>query len=121
VRVPTGVIVHPDEVLGPEERGKKLIYVSDTMYFPELSTYAAGADCLIAEATFLSTEAELATEAGHMTAAQAATIARDAGVGVLYLNHLSQRYAHAEHLLLEEARRIFPATHLAYDLHSIAV
>lgn len=121
VRIPSGVMVHPDEVLGPEERGKKLIYVSDTMYFPELSTYAAGADCLIAEATFLSTEAELATEAGHMTAAQAATIARDAGAGVLYLNHLSQRYAHAEHLLLEEARRIFPATHLAYDLHSIAV
>jgi Beta-lactamase superfamily domain len=97
------------------------LYVSDTMYFPELSIYASGADCLIAEATFLSTEADLATEAGHMTAAQAATIARDAGAGVLYLNHLSQRYAHAEHLLLDEARRIFPATHLAYDLHSISV
>jgi ribonuclease Z len=121
VRVPNGTVVYPNDVLGPEEPGKKLVYVSDTMYFPELSSFAAKADCLIAEATFLHADATLAADAGHMTAAQAATVARDAGVGMLYLNHLSQRYAHAEHLLLEEAQRIFPATHLAYDLHSIAV
>jgi ribonuclease Z len=121
VRIANGTIVHPNDVLGPEEPGKKLVYVSDTMYFPELSTFAAEADCLIAEATFLHADATLAADAGHMTAAQAATVARDARVGTLYLNHLSQRYAHAEHLLLEEAQRIFPATQLAYDLLSIAV
>jgi ribonuclease Z len=76
---------------------------------------------LIAEATFLDTEAELAAEAGHMTARQSATVARDAGVKYLYLNHLSQRYAHAEHLILEEARRVFPQTYLAYDLATIHV
>jgi ribonuclease Z len=118
---PGGQIVHPDDILGPEEPGKKLVYISDSMYFPELSTVAAGADCLISEATFLDTDAALAAEVGHMTAAQAATVARDAGVGVLYLNHLSQRYAQAEHLFLEEARRIFPATHLANDLESIGI
>lgn len=121
IRSTHGTLVHPDQVLGPEEAGKKLVYISDTMYFPELSTFAVGADCLIAEATFLDTEVELAAEAGHMTAKQAATVARDAGVKCLYLNHLSQRYAHAEHLLLEEARRIFPPTHLAYDLATIDV
>ncbi len=116
-----GQIVHPDDVLGPAEPGKKLVYVSDTVYFPELSTVAAKADCLIAESTFLDADAELAAEVGHMTAAQAATIARDADVGLLYLNHFSQRYAQAEQLILEEAQRIFPNSYLANDLHTISV
>ncbi|GIX47941.1 MAG: ribonuclease Z [Candidatus Tectimicrobiota bacterium] len=121
VQSPTGRWVHPDEVLAPPVPGKKLVYISDTLYFPELSTYAAEADCLIAEATFLSSDAELAAEVGHMTAAQAATVARDAGAKRLYLNHLSQRYAQAEHLILEEARHIFPDTHLASDLLTVEV
>lgn len=116
-----GNIVHPEDVLGPEEPGKKLVYISDTMYFPELSTPAANADCLIAEATFIDAETELAAEAGHMTASQAARVARDAGVKQLYLNHISQRYAHAEHLILEEAQRIFPNTTLARDFDSIEI
>ena len=116
-----GQLVTPDDVLGPEEPGKKLVYVSDSMYFEGLIEPAAGAHCLISEATFLHADAELAAEVGHMTATQAAIVAREAGVGVLYLNHLSQRYAQAEHLFLEEARRIFPNTHLANDLESIAV
>jgi ribonuclease Z len=117
----SGRRIHPDEVLGPEEPGKKLVYISDTAYFAELSTVAASADCLIAEATFLEADAALAAEVGHMTAAQAARVAYDARVKVLYLNHLSQRYAQAEHLILEEARRIFPDTHLANDLLTITV
>jgi ribonuclease Z len=56
-----------------------------------------------------------------MTAAQAATVARDAGVARLYLNHVSQRYAQSEHLLLEEARQIFAHTHLANDLDTIGI
>ena len=119
--LPDGRLVHPDAVLGPEEPGKKLVYISDSQYFPELSTIAAGADCLISEATFLHTDAALAAEAGHMTAAQAAMVARDAGVQLLYLNHVSQRYAQCEHLLLEEARQIFANTHLAHDFDTIGV
>ena len=118
---PGGQLVHPDDVLGPEEPGKKLVYISDTMYFPELSNVAQGAHCLISEATFLHVDAALAAEAGHMTAAQAAMLARDAGVAMLYLNHVSQRYAQHEHLLLEEARQIFPNTYLANDLDTIEV
>lgn len=116
-----GQRIRPEEVLGEKEPGKKLVYVSDTAYFPELSHVAAGADCLIAEATFLDADATLAAEVGHMTATQAATIARDAGVKQLYLNHLSQRYAQHEHLILEEAQRIFPHVYLANDLQTIDV
>ncbi len=53
--------------------------------------------------------------------ASAATLARDAGVTTLYLNHVSQRYAQTEHLLLEEARRIFPNAHLANDFDTIHI
>jgi ribonuclease Z len=56
-----------------------------------------------------------------MTAAQAAMVARDAGVKLLYLNHLSQRYTQAEHLILAEAQSIFPNTRLANDLETIMV
>ena len=42
-----------------------------------------------------------------MTAAQAAMVARDAGVELLYLNHLSQRYTQEEHRILAEAQGIF--------------
>ena len=121
IRSHSGHIVTPEDVLGPAEPGKKLVYISDTAYFPELSQAAAGADCLIAEATFLDADATLAAEAGHMTATQAAMVARDAGVKRLYLNHLSQRYTQTEHRILEEAQRVFPNACLANDLETIAV
>ena len=121
LRTASGHLVQPEDVLGPEEPGKKLVYVSDTMYFDDLATFAQGADCLISESTFLHTDAALAAEVGHMTAVQAAMVARDANVQVLYLNHVSQRYAQTEHLLLEEARQIFPQTYLANDLDTISV
>ena len=121
IRSHSGQTVTPDEVLGPAEPGKKLVYISDTAYFPELSSAAAGADCLIAEATFLDADAALAAEVGHMTASQAARVARDADVKLLYLNHVSQRYSQTEHLILEEAQRVFPNTCLANDLETIAV
>jgi ribonuclease Z len=121
IRSPNGQTIAPDEVLGPVEPGKKLVYISDTAYFPELSNAAAGADCLIAEATFLDADAALAAEVGHMTAAQAARVARDADVKLLYLNHVSQRYSQTEHLILEEAQRVFPNTCLAHDLETIVV
>jgi ribonuclease Z len=91
------------------------------MYFDDLATFAQGADCLISEATFLHADATMAAEVGHMTAAQAAMVARAAGVRRLYLNHVSQRYAQMEHLLLEEARQIFPQTYLANDFDTISV
>jgi ribonuclease Z len=121
IRSDSGQSVTPEDVLGPAEPGKKLVYISDTAYFPELSHAAAGADCLIAEATFLDADAALAAEAGHMTATQAATVARDAGVRLLYLNHLSQRYTQTEYRILEEAQRVFPNACLANDLETITV
>lgn len=58
-------------------------------------------------------------ETGHSTALQAAEIARDAGVSLLALTHISPRYFGAD--LLREAREVFPATILPRDFDVIEV
>lgn len=109
-----GTVVHPDQVLGPPRAGTKLTYVGDAAQTDDLIPYARGADGLVIEATYLSAEAELAREYGHLTVAQAASLAREAGVGTLFLNHVSRRYS--AHDVLEEAVTIFPETVVVRDL-----
>ena len=78
-----------------------------------------GADALIIEATFLERDADKAAERGHLTAAQAARLARIADVRALYLTHLSSRYEQAE--IEAEARAIVPGATVARDFDRIAV
>jgi len=66
------------------------------------------------EATFLEEHLHLCEKTKHCTAKQAATIARDAGVGQLILGHFSTRYDRLERYL-EEAQPIFENTQLAED------
>ena len=68
---------------------------------------------LVIEATYLEDQAELAGEYGHLTVAQAATLAREARVRTLYLNHISRRYPAQE--VLKEAERVFPGAIVARD------
>lgn len=109
-----GTTVDPDQVLGEARPGTKLVYVGDASRVDNLIHQAEGADALVIEATYLSADAALAEQFGHLTAAQAATLAREAGVKALYLNHVSRRYPGKE--ILEEARVIFPNTIVVRDL-----
>ena len=77
------------------------------------------ADVLVHEATFLSDERARARDTGHSTAAQAAEIARDAGVRLLALCHLSTRYFPRE--IRDEARAVFPNTVVPRDFDAIEV
>lgn len=114
VTLADGTMVHPDQVLGPSIPGAKLVFVGDAARTNNLLEVASNADALVIESTYLSQEEELAREYGHLTAAQAATLARQAGVRQLYLTHISRRYS-AE-AILAEARTIFPQTVVARDL-----
>src|SRR3546814_3273774 len=71
------------------------------------------------EATFLDVDRDKAVRRGHLTAVQAAELARDAGVRRLFLTHISGRYEPAE--ILREARRIFPRTEVAADFDRATV
>ena len=74
---------------------------------------------LVHEATFLADERARARETGHSTAGEAALVAREAGVGVLALTHLSARYAPSE--VADEARQLFPRTVVPRDFDLLVV
>ncbi len=111
--------VRPEQVIGPERAGRKIVISGDTAPCETLAIAAHGADLLIHEATFGEEERERAALTGHSTAAQAARIARDARVRMLALTHISARYGGRE--LRDEAREIFPATELPRDFDTIEV
>lgn len=89
-------------------------YCSDTKYFEKLAEMVKGVDLLYHEATFANDMAKMAKATGHSTAAQAATIAKLAGVKKLIIGHFSSRYKDVTPLLYE-AREIFPETYLTQD------
>ncbi len=108
-----GTTVHPQDVLGPEQPGACLVFVGDAATTRGLRRIARGADALVIEATYRQGELELAREFGHLTARQAAELARDAGVRALILTHLSRRYAERD--VLAEAQATFANTFIARD------
>jgi ribonuclease Z len=75
----------------------------------------------VCEATFLSGDEQLAHEYGHLTAAQAARIAAEAGARQLVLTHFSQRYGDDAAPFLSEARAVFDDVVAARDLDRVAV
>ena len=111
-----GKTVTPNQVLGPSRSGRKFSYVTDTLYKPSIADEVRGSDLLICEGMFEDALIDQAREKKHMTAKQAATIARDAGVKRMAMIHYSPRYTDRElSVLLDEARTIFPAAELTKD------
>lgn len=106
-------IANADLTLDPETP-RSYAYCSDTAFSPALIPFLRGVDLLYHEATFTTAMLQRAKETMHSTAAQAATIAQQAGVKKLLLGHFSSRYKHAS-VLLDEARPVFPATELSYE------
>lgn len=68
-------------------------FIMDTRLCDAAFALAEGVDLLVCESTYLDTERREAKEYGHMTALQAARIAKEAGARRLVLTHFSQRYA----------------------------
>lgn len=106
------------EELSVPRPGQAVAVVMDTGVCDAAVALADGADLLLCEATYLESEAELARTATHLTARQAATIAREAGVGLLVLTHLSSRYPSPDGHLAE-AGEVFPDVVVAEDLQRI--
>jgi ribonuclease Z len=111
--------VKPEQVMGPEREGRKIVISGDTAPCQALAIAAHQADVLVHEATFTQDEGERARQTLHSTARQAAELARDADVRLLALTHISSRYAGGE--LRDEARAVFAASEVARDFDTIDV
>ncbi|MEM9457021.1 MAG: ribonuclease Z [Myxococcota bacterium] len=108
-----------DEVSVPRP-GQVFAFVMDTRMCDAAIELARGADLLVCESTYLSEDADKARANGHLTASEAATIAREAGARTLVLAHFSRRYPSVEPFL-EQARQIHPDVVAAADLDVIPV
>ncbi|WP_373515441.1 ribonuclease Z [Persicitalea sp.] len=109
-----GILYSYEEFTTPPPPPRTYAYCSDTIFRPELVPYLKDVDCLYHEATFREDELARANKTHHSTAGQAATLAKEAGVGKLLIGHLSSRYAEVGPSL-DEARSIFPDTYLAEE------
>ena len=120
ITTPGGRVVSLDEVSAPRP-GQVFAFVMDTRLCQGVYDLAANADMLVIESTFLSSEAALAAEHGHLTARQAATVAEECGVRTLVLTHFSQRYTDPA-LFEREAREVYTGElYVAEDLMRIPV
>jgi ribonuclease Z len=89
-----------------ERPGQTFAFIMDTGLCDNVYRLAEGADMLVIESTFLASDAEMARMVGHLTAGQAASVARECGVRRLVLTHFSQRYPDPARFL-DEARTEF--------------
>ncbi len=111
--------VRPEQVIGEDRPGRRIVVSGDTAPCQGVEAFAHGADVLVHEATFLDSDRARARETGHSTAAQAAELARDAGARMLALTHLSTRYFPRD--VRDEAREIFAETVVPRDFEAIDV
>jgi len=112
--------IRPEDVLGPPRRGRKIVYTGDTMPHEALVEVARRADVLIHDATSDAALEEKANRYGHSSSRQAAEVAKEAGVGLLVLTHLSPRYEDAT-TILEDAKKVFGNVRVAEDFLGIDV
>ncbi len=111
--VVNGKTVHLDDV-SHIRHGESIAVVIDTRPCQAAIDIAKGARILLCESTYLDSERELAYDHRHLTAKDAATIAKKAGVEQLILTHFSARYLNLKELQ-DEAARVFPNTYIAED------
>ena len=103
-------------------RGQRFAFVMDTRLCDGVYALADGCDMLVIESTFLDEDEHLATEHGHLTAGQAARVAKASDVRHLVLTHFSQRYTEPEEFERQARAAGFEGElTVAYDLLRVPV
>ena len=122
VQATDGTKVKPEQVLGEKRSGRKFSFVTDTLYKKTIADEVRGSDLLVCEGMFESELIDQAKEKKHMTAVQAATIAKDADVRRMCMIHYSPRYTDRElEKLLTEAKEVWPKAELSRDRMQIDI
>lgn len=110
-----GVFYTPDMVLGPERKGLKVVYCTDTRPVPVIAEYARDADLFICEGMYGEEGKEVkAREYKHMTMYEAAHLAKKAQPGEMWLTHYSPSLTRPDEFI-EKVRKIFPRAKAARD------
>ena len=122
VMLEDGRIIQGADFIGPNKKGRKITFITDTHVLKESIVFAKNSDLLIHEGTFAQAEAEQAKQYYHSTVPAVAQFAKAAKVKQLVLTHISSRYQRSEwQQLLKEATEIFQQTALAEDFYEIEV
>ncbi len=104
-----GVVVTPDEVMGPPRRGRHVAYCTDTAPCKGLYRLMASADLALLEGMYLPEHAREAEEKRHLEAVRAARMAVRAEVREARLIHFSPRYGEEEVARIDRlAREVSP-------------
>jgi ribonuclease Z len=115
------IIYTPDMVLGPERKGIKLTYCTDTRPTKLIVENAKESDLFICEGMYGEKDKDTkAKEYKHMTFYEAAKLAKAADVNELWLTHYSPSLIRPEDFI-SIAKRIFPNTKLGKDRKSITL
>jgi ribonuclease Z len=111
----------PDMVIGPERKGIKLTYCTDSRPIKIISEQAANSDLFICEGMYGEQDKDTkAKEYKHMTFREAAKLAKDGKVNELWLTHYSPSLTRPEDYL-GEAKGIFHNTKLGKDRKSVTL
>ncbi|MCD7867969.1 MAG: ribonuclease Z [Clostridiales bacterium] len=114
-----GRVYTPDMVLGPPRKGIKLTYTTDTRPTESIRRNAAGADLFICEGMYGEDDKEAKARGyKHMTFREAALLAREAGVGEMWLTHYSPSLIYPEDFM-KPVREIFPKAVAGRDGKSV--
>ena len=100
-------------------KGQSVAFIMDTRFCENAIHLAKDVDMAICDSTYLTSEQYDATKNGHMTAAEAATVAKEANAKMLVLTHFSQRYTSLKPFY-EEASKIHPNVVVAKDCKRIS-
>ena len=114
-----GVVYTPDMVLGPDRKGIKVTYTTDTRPTESILRNAKGSDLFICEGMYAEEEKlEKAKGYKHMMFREAATLARDAEVGEMWLTHFSPSLIRPDEYM-DKVREIFPNSYPGRDGKSV--
>jgi ribonuclease Z len=105
----------PDMVLGPERKGIKVVYATDTRPVPAIAEQAKEADLFICEGMYGEKGKEAkAREYKHMTFYEAAKIAKEAKPKQMWLTHYSPSLIKPDEYM-HDVKKIYPASYPGKD------
>ena len=114
-----GRVYRPEDVLGPQRKGLKVTYCTDTRPVDIIAQNAEGSDLFICEGMYGEPEkAQKAVEYKHMTFQEAAYLGKRANPKEMWLTHYSPSLVRPEQYM-EDIRNIFPAIYPGKDGKSV--